>query len=134
MRAHVIEREKIVNTIEIERLDLVPELRLIDASLGGKIGDRVVDGVVIPSANPIPPARVPMLNAHLVLIDAGWMPALRAHLDAMPGIEGEKARAYFAQALTLSRDHPLVQSIPAALGKTEAEVDALFIAAGELNV
>ncbi len=39
MRAHVIENVKIVNIIEIERLDLIPTLNLIDASLGGSIGD-----------------------------------------------------------------------------------------------
>lgn len=85
-------------------------------------------------AQPVVPARVPMLNAHLVLIDAGWMPQLRAHLDAMPGADGEKARAYFDKALTMARDHELVLSIPAVLGKTEAEVDQLFVAAGALNV
>ena len=39
MRAHVIENGKVVNTIEIERLDLIPNLSLVDASLGGSIGD-----------------------------------------------------------------------------------------------
>lgn len=40
MRAHVIEDGKIVNTIEIERLDLIPGLHLVDADLvGGAIGD-----------------------------------------------------------------------------------------------
>lgn len=39
MRAHVIENGKVVNTIEISSLDAVPGLDLIDASLGGNIGD-----------------------------------------------------------------------------------------------
>lgn len=37
MRAHVIEGGKVVNTIEVESLDFMPNL--IDASLGGTIGD-----------------------------------------------------------------------------------------------
>lgn len=37
MRAHVIENNKIVNTIEVDNLDVFPNL--IDASLGGSIGD-----------------------------------------------------------------------------------------------
>lgn len=80
------------------------------------------------------PQRVPMLNAHLVLIEVGWMPALRAYLGAMPGTAGELARAYFDQALTMARDHPFVLSIPAALGKTEVEVDQLFVMAEALDV
>ncbi|MEH6435775.1 hypothetical protein [Massilia sp. DD77] len=86
------------------------------------------------AARPVVPDRIPMLNAHLVLIDEGWMPELRAFLDTMPGPEGEKARAYFDKALTMARDHDLVLAIPAVLGKTEAEVDQLFIKAGALNV
>lgn len=82
----------------------------------------------------VAPDRVPMLNAHLVLIDAGWMDDIVAYLDAIPGPDGAKARAYFAQALTMERTHPLVLGIPAALGKTEAQVDALFIAADDLHV
>ena len=35
MRAHVIENGKVVNTIEVERLDQFPELELIDGSAGG---------------------------------------------------------------------------------------------------
>lgn len=37
MRAHVIENNKIVNTIEVDNLDVFPNL--IDASIGGSIGD-----------------------------------------------------------------------------------------------
>lgn len=37
MRAHIIENGKIVNTIEVESLDFLPNL--VDASLGGAIGD-----------------------------------------------------------------------------------------------
>jgi hypothetical protein len=86
------------------------------------------------AASPVVPERVPMLNAHLVLIDAGWMEGVQAYLDALPGPDGAKARAYFVQALTMERQHPLVLGIPAALGKTEADVDQLFTAAGALNV
>lgn len=82
------------------------------------------------------PSRVPMLNAHLVLIDSGWIDGINAYIDALPddapARTKSKARAYFNLALTMERDHPLVLGIPAALGKTEAEVDALFIAAGSL--
>ena len=80
------------------------------------------------------PQVVPMLNAHLVLIASGWMPLVRAYLDALEGIDGEQARVYFDKALTMRRDHPLVLGIPAGISKTEEEVDELFVAAGEMNV
>ena len=80
------------------------------------------------------PESVPMLNAHLVLIASGWMPGVREYLAAMEGVEGEQARAFFEMAQTCHRYHPLVQAIPAALGKTESEVDALFIAASRLSL
>lgn len=86
------------------------------------------------AAAPTIPQRVPMLNAHLVLIECGWMPEIRAYLNAIPGAAGEKARTYFDKAQTMARDHDLVLAIPAALGKTEAEVDALFVAAATLNI
>ena len=85
-----------------------------------------------PTEQPVPDA-VPMLNAHLALISAGWMPGVREYLDALPGAEGLLARTYFEKAQTVRRDHQLVQAIPAALGKTSAEVDALFVAAAALN-
>lgn len=84
------------------------------------------------AAAQIVPQSVPMLNAHLVLIGAGRMPAVRAYLDAIPGAEGEQARVYFDKALTMRRDHPLVLGIPPEI-MTEAEKDALFTAAGALD-
>jgi hypothetical protein len=41
MRAHIIENGIVINTIDIEALDIIPELtsKLIDAEQGGKVGD-----------------------------------------------------------------------------------------------
>lgn len=49
MRAHVIEDSKIVNTIEVDRLDALPGIVLVDAEQGGTIGDDYVDGKIIPN-------------------------------------------------------------------------------------
>lgn len=96
---------------------------------------------LVPAAPPAPPSvpgRVPMLNAHLVLIDSGWIDGINAYIDSLPDVAPDrtrsKARAYFNLALTMERDHPLVLGIPQALGKTDAEVDQLFIAAAALQV
>lgn len=89
---------------------------------------------VVPAPPPAPrvPESVPMLDARLTLIAAGKMAAVRAYLDALPGVEGQQAREYFEFALTMKRNHPLVQGIPPEI-MTEAEKDDLFIKAGELN-
>jgi len=93
-------------------------------------GERFVQPALEIEPGPMVPARVPMLNAHLELIEAGWMPAVDAFIEAMPEPDRSLAQAWLAQALTMARDHPLVLAIPAALGKTETEVDELFIRAG----
>lgn len=136
MNAHEIVDGKIVNTIVVDSLDALKGRTLIDAAVGGKIGDGWVNGALIPAAAPaaVVPDRVPMLNAHLVLIEAGWMPQVEAFIDAMPEPNRSLARAYLVQSLTMARDHDLVRAIPTALNKTEAEVDALFIKAGAMNV
>ena len=86
-----------------------------------------------PAPPPTVPQRVPMLNAVLVLIDADWWEPLNAHIETLPAKERLIARAYLDRAQTMARDNALVLSIPAVLGKTEAEVDELFILAGALN-
>lgn len=55
MRAHIIENGIVTNTIEVESLDFLPNL--IDASLGGAIGDRYENGKFLPPL-PSPPAPV----------------------------------------------------------------------------
>jgi hypothetical protein len=50
MRAHQIKNELIVNTILVKNLKVLPNL--IDASLGGEIGDTYKNGVITPKAKP----------------------------------------------------------------------------------
>lgn len=75
------------------------------------------------------PDRIPMLNAHLELVEAGWMPDILDFINGMPEQDSALARVYWDKALTMERAHPLVQMIPAAIGKTDDEVDELFIRA-----
>lgn len=93
-------------------------------------GSDIWDGKQFLPAPPVVPERVPMLSAHLELLAAGWMPLIDAVIDQMPEPDRSMARVWLDKALTMARNHPLVLSIPAAIGKTEAEVDALFIRAG----
>ena len=46
MRAHMLdENGLIINTIEVESLDIFPNL--VDADIGGAIGDWIIDGKVV---------------------------------------------------------------------------------------
>jgi hypothetical protein len=135
MLAAVIENGIVANVIVVESLDVISGL--IDGE-GAAIGDAWDGGQFIrpepPPTTPIVPSRIPMLNAHLALIDADWMGQVITYINSIPGADGAKARAYLGQALTMERNHPLVLSITAAIGKTEDDVDQLFIQAGAMNV
>jgi hypothetical protein len=76
------------------------------------------------------PPSVSMAKARAVLITGGHMASITAALDAMTGIEGEVARSNWEFATTVDRDDPLTQSLATALGLTDLQMDALFIAAG----
>lgn len=50
MRAHVVSDSGVImNTIEVESLDFMPGL--VDASIGGTIGDSIINGVLIKAPN-----------------------------------------------------------------------------------
>lgn len=48
MRMHMIVNNIIVNTVEVDNPEDFPQYYLIDASIGGQIGDSYIDGVIIP--------------------------------------------------------------------------------------
>ena len=52
MRAHIIENGYVINTIEVDSLDIFPDL--IDAEQGGSIGDLYIDGEFQKPAAPTP--------------------------------------------------------------------------------
>jgi hypothetical protein len=94
----------------------------------------LVDSENRPPPAPVVPESVPMLNAEEAMRAAGWLTPWLAILAAWEGDEGEAARIKWNRALTVRRDDPLVAAGIAALGKTDEEADALFIAAAELVV
>ncbi len=134
MNAHQLDAQGvIINTIVVDRIDVFPGL--VDASIGGKRGDRIVGGVLVPTAPVVVvPQEIPMINAHLMLAEADWMDGVEAYIAGLPKKERQKANAYLHKSPTMRRQHPLVLAIPAAMNKTEAQVDALFIEAAALQV
>ncbi len=78
------------------------------------------------------PSVVAMWGLRAALDLSGLTPAVTAALDAMPGEEGVIARAGWANAATIRRDHPLVLALQAALQLDDETVDALWASAAQI--
>lgn len=78
------------------------------------------------------PRVVAMWGLRAALDLAGLTPAVTAALDQMEGPEGVIARAGWANAATIRRDHPLVLALQALLALDDAAVDALWARAAEI--
>lgn len=88
---------------------------------------RAVPEVALP---PQVPEFVPMLNAELVLISAGYWDDVQDFISK----RGPYALAFLRRAQTMRRDNVLVNAWAAARGVTDAQLDSLFFAAGDLKV
>ena len=71
-------------------------------------------------------------QAYKSLILAGKMPAVKALLDSLPGIEGELARVDFETSARFYRDNPVLNQLATALQMTNADLDQIFITAATL--
>lgn len=93
MRTHIIDSMgKIINTIEVPSMSFLPGL--IDAAIGGNIGDSIVDGVLILA---VPPATNEWLLAQLIEIDNKSIRALREGDTARLATYEQQAAVYRAQ-------------------------------------
>lgn len=85
-------------------------------------------------APPTPvPEAVSMRQARLALDDAGLLDGVDAAIAAIPDLrKRRKAKIDWEYAQEVQRHHGLVPVMAQALGMTEAQLDALFIAAESL--
>lgn len=134
MRAHVIENEIVVNTIEVARLDVFPGL--VSAAAGGKIGDRYDAGTgtfTAPEAPRVVPARVTRRQARQALLLSGLLDLVQPAISAIPDpIQRAMAQIEWDDSQEFERKRPLVVSIGVALGLNAEALDELFILAGGL--
>lgn len=125
MRAHVIENGIVVNTIEVDSLDILPNL--IEATEGG-IGWSY-DGHKF-TAPPPPPTVVPesvtMRQARLALLGAGKLSAVDAAIASLPSPMKEAAQIEWEYAIEVRRDSNLVKQLASSLGLDDAALDDLF--------
>ena len=79
------------------------------------------------AAIPPPPPPVPVMASSgdfvAALSDLGWYDAV----DAAATAAGGRALALWRHAATFERHHPIVRAVAAAIGKTEKDLDTLFL-------
>ena len=78
------------------------------------------------------PEVVTMRQARLALLGVGMLAQVNAAVASMPGAEGDAARIEWEFSSTVERHRPLVLSLTAALGLTDAQLDDLFRQAAAL--
>lgn len=131
MRAHIVENGVVINTIVVESLDFIPGL--LDASLGGSIGDSW-DGEMFTSPEPSlsAPASITPRQGLLILSRYNLLDTVQTMLAGMTGQEGVEARIDFEKANEWKREWPLLNGMATALGLSQAQVDQMFIEASVL--
>ena len=82
-----------------------------------------------PEPADIPPVVIPTLTmrqARLALLDVGLLDEVEAAITA------PSDRIWWDYSTTVERNHPLVDAVLGAVGKTESEIDEMFIDAALL--
>ena len=127
MKAHQIQNGAVINTIEVDSLDFLPNL--IEATTGG-IG-WTWDGETF-TTPPAPPSPVPqvvtMRQARLALLGAGLLDTVELAI----GGAGPAAAIEWEYAQEVQRGSGLVPAMATALGMTDVQIDALFVQAATL--
>lgn len=131
MRTYIIKGGVVVNTVEAESLEMLPDM--ISAETGGGIGD-LWDGqkFTTPATPAYVPISVSMRQARLALLAAGLLDAVNSAIAAMPGAEGDAARIEWEFAQDVRLDSLLVVGLAGALGLSDARLADLFMAASAL--
>ena len=93
---------------------------------------RVVETPEPPPPPPVAPASVTMRQARLALLGAGLLDDVEAAIAALPSPQKEAARVEWEYSQEVQRHNGFVSALAPALGMTEAQTDALFIAAAGL--
>ncbi len=126
MKAHILENNKVVNTIEVKSLDFLPNL--IDGSVGG-IGWDYIDGKLTPpetTPEPIQTSITPR-QARLKLLEANLLDNLEAIITTNRSWQIE-----WEYATEVKRDSPLIDAVATQAGLTVEQIDQMFVEASKL--
>lgn len=86
-----------------------------------------------PPPPPVPvPVEITMRQARLALLGAGKLAAVDTAINAMPEPAKSAAKIEWEYSNTVQRHNGFVAALGPALGLTDAQIDALFVAAAAL--
>ena len=128
MKAHVIENGIVTNTIEVDSLEFMPNL--VSAESGGAIGDLYENGVF--TKPPEPPPVVPQVVSRAQFILALLQIGLLDEVEAAIAAADRATQINYKERLEFERSYPLIATMAAVMGKTDAEIDGLFVLAATL--
>lgn len=78
---------------------------------------------------PVVPQVVAMSSFQLALLEIGELDNVQPVIDSLPMPDKRKAQILWDKANTVERNNPFIVSMGAAMGKTEQEIDDLFVLA-----
>ena len=81
---------------------------------------------------PVVPQSVTMRQARLALLGAGKLVGVTAAINALPSPQKEAAQIEWEYSQTVERNRGFVLLLSAALGLTDAQLDAIFVTAARL--
>lgn len=131
-RFAIIDAGRVTNIIEADAA-FAAGIGAIDAT-GGKVGD-LWDGTQYTTPPPPPapvPAEITMRQARLALLGAGKLAAVDTAINAMVEPAKSAAKIEWEYSNTVQRHNGFVATLGPALGLTDAQIDALFLAAQAL--
>lgn len=131
---------------EVERLckayadTQMADFRADVATYGGDIAEyealiAEIEAAYVPPPPPGPPPvpfQVTMRQARLALLGSGLLSQVDAAIASLPSPQKEAALIEWEYAAVVQRNSGLVPAMAQALGMTDAQLDALFIAAESL--
>jgi hypothetical protein len=101
------------------------------AALAGEFGE--IQPYVEPEPlPPVVPSIVTMRQARLTLLATGLLPLVNSSIEALPSPQKEAAQIEWEYSQEVHRDKAFVQTLAAALGLTDEQLDNLFITASQL--
>lgn len=132
MRAHLIDNGVVVNTVEVDSLDVLPGLV---AARGNEGIGWSFDGHAFtapPPPPPVIPQSVTMRQARLALHASGLLASVQPAINALPEPQRTQAQIEWDYSNGLERGNAFVATLGAALGLNAAGIDALFVQAAQL--
>ena len=131
-RFAIIDAGRVTNIVEADAA-FAASIGAIDAT-GAKVGD-LWDGTQYTTPPPPPapvPAEITMRQARLALLGAGKLAAVDTAINAMDEPAKSAAKIEWEYSNTVQRHNGFVAALGPALGLTDAQIDALFLAAQAL--